>query len=265
MAKIEKWSLEQFKRVMSSPIRLSEFLWDQDHLLDALSYAKRITDSELERDMRALIGCQLQKVPRPRGSSWGFHMLSAQARVSSKANHTANALTQLYRKNNLKTLDSALFGFVFCSVLSEGHESPIWANLALDNRMKLLAAQVYLTPLPPSHFRLAWVDNPSKISSDVKEEARPTCFATCVTHFTETIFPMGFDASYITDLRAATPLTGISALRTLPKRRRDIAQAFKQGSWECQKDCGKRILYALDQKIDSVFSVLSDSYHDKVR
>jgi hypothetical protein len=254
MSDFEGWALEQLKRVLSSSDSLADLSWNNEHLLDALFYAKRTSDLGLERSVRNLICSHL------RDRSPTRYTPSAPSLVV-----TNRTLVQLYEHPELKNVDPILFGFIFCSILSAGHKSFIWGDLTLDDRTKLLVAQVYLTPLPPCHFRLSWIETPSEISSDVKEEDRATCFSKCATRFENgAIFARTFDVSYVQGLHANGPLAGINALRTLPQRRREIARSFEHTSWQCQKDCGDRILRALEKKIDSVFKELSDSYHDKI-
>ncbi|KAG8736165.1 hypothetical protein FRC10_009637 [Ceratobasidium sp. 414] len=257
MLEIEKWALNQFRRVLASPIRMAELPWVHGELLDALAYTKLLDDPEMVLEVRNFIGCHLQ-MPRARSSrSWG--LFSKQATASA-----INTLKCLYKDDTLKTIDPALFGLVFCSVLSEGHTSSLWTALTLEDRSKLLAAQVYLTPLPLAKVHLSWIKNPAEVPSALKKEDCATCFQKCSDQFVATTFPYIFDAAYVERLQANTPLTGILALRELPKRRRDLSQLF-QTPWGCEKDCGGHLLRALDCKIDSVFTELCHSYHDKIR
>ncbi|KAG8738434.1 hypothetical protein FRC10_006852 [Ceratobasidium sp. 414] len=253
MGGLEDWALDQLKRVLSSPERLAGLRWDQNHLLDALSYAKQIRDFELERDVRNLICCHLQA-----RTGW----LSGTPIIQS----TNAILKQLYQDSDLKDTDPALFGFIFCSVLSLGHKSSVWKDLTQDDRTKLMVAQVYLTPIPRTALQLGWVYRPSDLEAAINAQSSTGCSSDCATRFTKSVFHKTFASSYIKRLESEIPLTGLSALRELPKLRRDIAIALKREalSRELEDDCAKHILLWLDEKINTVFKVLSDSYHNKI-
>ncbi|KAG9121898.1 hypothetical protein FRC07_001959, partial [Ceratobasidium sp. 392] len=170
MPKIEKWALQQFRRVLASPKRLTELTWDHNELLDALAQVKVFNDPEMEHEVRNLIGCHLQ-VPQARGAfDFWFAALAKNRAPSPPLNGT---LVSLYKNCALKTVDPALFGFVFCSILSEGYTSSIWADLTLEDRSKLLAAQVYLTPLPFSQIHLNWAAKHVEVSSAIPQEDHP--------------------------------------------------------------------------------------------
>ncbi|KAG8740558.1 hypothetical protein FRC12_015954 [Ceratobasidium sp. 428] len=263
MPATEKWALRQLWRVLASPTRLAELKWDPVELLDGLSHAKVLDDSEMEYEVRNLIGCHLQ-APQTRSSPRRRSTLVSLWGPNTHVAINSNMIS-LYKNHNLKVVDPALFGHVFCSVLSEGYKSSTWADLAVEDRSKLLAAQVYLTPLPLASLHLNWAKKPVEIFITIKPEARAACFSTCSDQFVDIIFPVVFDALYLERLQANTPLTGILALRELPKRRRDLLQQINQNLSGCGKDCGKLIIHALDHNIDLAFEELCRSYHDKIR
>ncbi|QRV97391.1 hypothetical protein RhiJN_25410 [Ceratobasidium sp. AG-Ba] len=250
---LEDWARKQLNLVMSSPERLAGYNWDRDILIAGLSYAKQTWDTDLERNVRNLICCHLQA----RGG-W----LSGSP-IVQVVNDT---LVHFYQNPELKDDDPALFGFVFCSILSLGHKSSVWKNLTQEDRTKLMVSQVYLTPLPRTALHLGWIYHPSDLPDFINADRSTECSSECGKRFTTLVLRKTFTQDYLKRLESQAPLIGISALRELPRLRRDMITTMRKGdfSWEIETDCLERIMLWLDQKINIVFTTLGNSYHNKI-
>ncbi|QRV90513.1 hypothetical protein RhiJN_18531 [Ceratobasidium sp. AG-Ba] len=254
MYEIEEWALAQFRKVLSSPEYLAGLSWGSAELLDALEYSKLLSDrSDTTRQIRGLIGCRLQKLVPEQAQGFLINLAAKEL------------LLDMYENSALKGSDPPLFGFVFCAVLSEGYRSFIWARLTVDKRAKLLAAQVYLTPLPLSELHLDWIQTPTNLADAVKEADRSRCFAACSEIFTQKIFPASFNKEYSSRLASDSPLVGISALRQLPYLRQATINLLRQDPRVCKRGCGSSIRDSLDQHMEATFTVLSNKFHDKIR
>ncbi|QRV83196.1 hypothetical protein RhiJN_11212 [Ceratobasidium sp. AG-Ba] len=102
METVEAWALGQFKRVMQSCARITPLFASHADLLDALSYTKLTPDRDLEHDVRNMVQCYTHSLKSTTNS------------VSS------NGIVLLYRDSLLKKQDPAVFGHMFCVLLSEG-------------------------------------------------------------------------------------------------------------------------------------------------
>ncbi|KAG9093017.1 hypothetical protein FRC06_011710, partial [Ceratobasidium sp. 370] len=210
MDSVETWALGQFKRVTQSYTRATAPPLNPTNLFDALAYSKLTADRELESDIRNLARCyisSLSHVPLPTPNT-------NQIKVS--------ILTRVYEDAALKQQDPALFGYIFCVVLSAGHESPVWKALTRDDRSKLLAAQVYLTPLPCT-LPIGWIQNPSEIFAAVDVQSRQICFHNCSQIFIRRFCQLANRPDFIND----SPLVGVAALSKLATHRQSIAKEFK--------------------------------------
>jgi hypothetical protein len=232
MASVEAWALDQLRRVIRSARHLAYLYWESNELLDALFYTKLTSDRELEHNVRNVIECYMLR--------------------------SASVLVELYQHSSLKQQDPILLGYIFCVVLSAGHQSSLWQLFTRDARSKLLAAHVYLTPLP-STLPTSWIRNTSEISAAVKTQARPSCFRECSKSFTEALGRI-FSSTYCSELKKDSPLSGVKALCKLATHRQSLAESFKHT--ECQ--CVNKLLSVVDLKMDSLFSELAEKYHDRL-
>lgn len=266
MPKIEEWALKQLERTLSPSKRLISLTWDHNHLLEAVYYSRRTPNTELQRTLRNFIECHLQG-PDTISFFGGLGSFFGSSRQEGSADRDRNTLIPMYKVLELKEIDSSLFGYVFCSVLKKGYTSSAWTYLTRDDRAKLLAAQVYLTPLP---FQLEWIDKPSLLYSTLASNKKPACFSQCASNFSRVIFPRIFTPAYDKEIKSNEPLTAISALCKLPCHRSKISDSLKssssqqQGEWTCKDVCGSLLLDVLDTQIDYLFTELSDRFHDRI-
>ncbi|KAF8599777.1 hypothetical protein BDV93DRAFT_609072 [Ceratobasidium sp. AG-I] len=243
MAEVETWARDQFNRVLGSSQRLSTEIWNRNTLLNALAYAKLGPDLELEHNIRAMIECCLEPLDGSQDSIYGGWVHSCVA--------------QFYKHPTLKTQDPALFGYIFCVVLSAGHQSPLWKErLTRNDRYILFAAQAHLTPLPAT-LPTDWIGDASKISSMVDAQVRPGCFQSCSQRFKNS-FNTHFNCR--TALTQNSPLTGVTALASLATRRQSLAESFKPLNLQCK--CMNQLISAIDVKMDALFTELAEKYHD---
>jgi hypothetical protein len=240
MTSIEAWALDQFKRVMRSAEHLAALYWDGDELLDALRYTKLTSDRELENSLRNVIQRYVLLYLRYKGV------------------RRAGVLVNLYQHSSLKQEDPVLFGYIFCVVLSAGHQSSLWKLSTRDTRSKLLAAHVYLTPLP-STLPTGWIRDTFEISAAVEIQTRPSCFHECSQRFSDALHKT-IDSKYCAQLKKDSPLAGVTALCKLAVHRQSLAESFKHA--ECQ--CVNKLLSVVDLKMGALFSELAEKYHDRL-
>ncbi|KAG8740559.1 hypothetical protein FRC12_015955 [Ceratobasidium sp. 428] len=242
MDSVETWALGQFKGVMRSAKGISNSSPDYTDLFGALEYSKLTSDRELERDARNLAQCCISNI-------------NSATRTLPPNPISCNALVRIYKDPLLKQKDPALFGHAFCVVLSAGHLSMIWKALTRDDRSKLLAAQVYLTPLP-STLPTGWIHNLSEISEAVNTQSRQNCFVNCSRSFINR-FAQIINGS---DLLKDSPLVGVTAVSKLATHRQSMAETFKVA--KC--GCASQLLAAIDLKMDTLLTELAEKYHDHI-
>ncbi|QRV97384.1 The BTB (BR-C, ttk and bab)/POZ (Pox virus and Zinc finger) domain [Ceratobasidium sp. AG-Ba] len=239
MEAIEKWALGQFKRVMQSSARITSSFSSHTDLLEALSYSKLTSDRDLEYDVRNMAQCYTCVLkPYLLNPFW------------------LSQIMVLYRNSQLKKEDPAVFGHLFCLVLSEGHTSSLWAAFNRDERAKLFAAQAYLTPLPSS-LATSWIQNTNEISSGVDNTQRSSCFYSCAQSLTNRANQL-FKAH---ELTKDSPLAGVKALTMIPTQRQQLAEGAPKLA-KCT--CTRQLLTVIDAKIDKLFTELAASYHDRL-
>ncbi|KAG8685267.1 hypothetical protein FRC08_013215 [Ceratobasidium sp. 394] len=241
MDSVETWALAQFKRVMRSSKQAIMQFWDHKDLLNALVYSKLTSDRELESNVRNLLQCHF------------LFLSSVRDPLPTPGTYPINVLTRVYKDTLLKQQDPALFGHIFCVILSAGHQSLVWKALTRDDRSKLLAAQVYLTPLPPN-LPTSWIQHMPEIYGAVNHQSRQICFPNCSQSFLIRFYQL-VDHS---DLAKDSPLAGITALSKLVTHRQSIAEEFKMA--RCT--CASQLLAVVDLKMDELFTELTEMYHD---
>ncbi|KAG8719208.1 hypothetical protein FRC09_011475 [Ceratobasidium sp. 395] len=251
MSSVEVWALDQIKLVMNSAERLSSTIQNNDSLLDILFYCKTTPNRELEENFRSLLQCYLQLPP----GRWGYLGNDTQTQTWGTI-----TLAHLYQHPTLKQQDPALFGHVFCVVLSAGRQSIIWEALTRETRLKLLAAQVYLTPLP-STLPISWISKPAEITLSLDAKTQPSCFYSCRGDFDSAIKD-AFDSALYSKLSADSPLAGVTSLSKLAVYRQMIAQRFKRSAAKHTCKCRAQLLSAFDAKMNTLFTELAEKYHE---
>ncbi|KAG8711043.1 hypothetical protein FRC09_020805 [Ceratobasidium sp. 395] len=244
--KLQTWAHGQLKKTARlTDARLSRYPLNSDYQLRAIRYARRMGDDELLTDVRKTI--QLH-----------FFWVSKDSPIRLPAENTLMADTirkravELYKDLSLRVDDPPLFGFVFCYVLSLGAEFGSKVPLLTRNdRVALLSAQVYLTPLPVSSLDLDWfctltLENRRGIGTPIESCSKCDFYPAW-----EAVF--GGDC-YKQLRENATPLFGISQLARLPYQRLQFSDLVEEmASSDCQQRCGGRILDFVEGCIQNVY------------
>ncbi|QRV97389.1 The BTB (BR-C, ttk and bab)/POZ (Pox virus and Zinc finger) domain [Ceratobasidium sp. AG-Ba] len=244
MAVIESWALKQLKKLLRFSKKLSGLPWSNSDIFDSLAYSSLTFDQEFQHDLHNLICCSVYNCYLP--------CLDPSRKRSGRSLSTR--LGQLYNHPTLKQQDPALFGFVFCMVLSAGYQSSIWQGMTRDERAKLYAAQTQLTPLP-STLPIGWVQNPSELSSSIPNESRPSCFSSCSQNFVQKVNQIIKRGEFVEEL----PLRGITAMCKLPTYRQQLAESPKPSN-ECV--CTLKMLEKIDLKLDALFTELAEIHYN---
>ncbi|KAG9090961.1 hypothetical protein FRC06_000809 [Ceratobasidium sp. 370] len=253
--RLQTWAHAQLKRVTkSTDPYLSRYHLSSEYQLGAIRYAKRMGDNELLISVRKMI--QLH-----------FIWVSKDSPIQLPAENTLMAeavrerAVELYKNPSLRLEDTPLFGFIFCYVLSLGPEFGAKTPLLTRNdRVALLSAQLYLTPLPISSLDLDWVDTLSRENqrgTGTPVECCPKC----------DFYPAWeaiFGGTYFKQLREnATPLFGISRLALLPFQRLQFSDLVEEtASADCQQSCGERIVDFVDACVQNSYVRLTQYYRD---
>jgi hypothetical protein len=248
MDSVEAWALDQFKQVVGSAKRISQSVSSHKDLLDALLYCKNASDRELEHNVRNMLQCYLQ--------------ISTQTRYDPSLQDTYKvvSLAQLYQNRSLKQQDPALFGHIFCVVLSAGYQSFLWQMLTREARSKLLAAQVYLTPLPPT-LPTTWIHRISEIAAAIDAKTHPNCFHQCNRDFESTLNRV-FDSALYSGLTKDSPLAGVTSISKLATYRQLLAENLSLAVVKCK--CRSQLLSVFDLKMNTLFTELAEKYHDRL-
>ncbi|KAG8736166.1 hypothetical protein FRC10_009638 [Ceratobasidium sp. 414] len=242
MDSVETWALGQFKRVVQFLKSGTILFWEDADLFRALAYSKLTSDRELEHNVRNL-------------AQFHISFLGSIPIIPNQTSYRIDTLTRVYKDALLKQQDPALFGHIFCVILSAGHQSSTWKALTRDDRSKLLAAQVYLTPLPPT-LPTSWIQSTSEISAAVGVQSRQSCFSKCSQQFLNRFSQLVNRSDFIKD----SPLTGVTALSKLATHRRSIAEGPRLAICTCYD----QLLAVVDLKMDELFTELAEKYHDRL-
>lgn len=252
---LESWAHTQLKRVVKSPEGgLSRYYLSSEYQLRALQYAKSSQDEDLVTNVRNMI--QLHFV-------WFSN--SSPIEVPKQSPHILCALreraVQMYKIADLRQTDLTLFGYMFCYVLSLGHE--IWMRDPLftrSDRVIFLSAQVHLTPLPVGTLGLDWLstltpDNPRGSETQIE------CCSQCNFY---PAWEATLGSSFLQEIREnTTPLFGISQLVLLPFRRLQFTGLVEQHpSTHCQNSCATRILNYVDKNLQNVYIKMTEYCKD---
>jgi hypothetical protein len=253
--RLDSWAHAQLKKLVKSIDELlSRYHLSSEYHLRALRYAKRIGDDELLASVRSLI--QLHFIWVSKDSPVKFSAENALV-----VNTVRKQAAYLYKEPALRHDDMPLFGFMFCFVLSLGHE--FWAkipSLTRDDRVILLSAQVYLTPPPVLPLGLDWIctlssDNRNGMGTPIE------CCSECNFYPAwETVF----GGTYYKQLREnTTPLFGISQLTLLPFQRTQFADLVEALTLaDCQNSCAKKTVDFVDRCVQEVYVRLAQYSKD---
>ncbi|CAE6464698.1 unnamed protein product [Rhizoctonia solani] len=190
---VETWALAQLKSHSYLIETLNAYPISSKSHGRLLSYAKRTDDEEMILWAR----------------HWTRSYYNGAIETSSIASSAFGPIQkvrdQLVREYKLATLtqyfDAPIFGYLFCFLLSLGHE--FWnkqTGLTREDRITLLGAQVRLTPLPQS-IPLAW----TYLGSTNHPGLRPTLRLCSECHFSRA-WRSNFGGAYQAMLRSDAPL-----------------------------------------------------------
>ncbi|KAG8702772.1 hypothetical protein FRC08_003253 [Ceratobasidium sp. 394] len=253
--RLQAWAHAQLKRVTkSTDPYLSRYHLSPEYQLEAIRYAKRTGDTGLLTAVRKMI--QLH-----------FIWVSKDSPIQLPAVNTLMAevvrerAVELYKNPSLRFEDAPLFGFLFCYVLSLGPEfgakTPL---LTWNDRVALLSAQLYLTPLPTSSLDLDWLhtisrDNQRGIGTPIE------CCPKCNFYLA---WEAVFSDSYCRQLREnATPLFGISQLALLPYQRLQLSDLVEELTpADCQRSCAERVVDFVDACVQNSYVRLTQYCKD---
>ncbi|QRV83147.1 glycosyltransferase family 8 protein [Ceratobasidium sp. AG-Ba] len=236
---LRSWACGQLKRVLKSADEfLSRHNLSWEYHIRALLFAKRTGDDEVLASVRSLI--QLHFVWVLKDSP-----IQVPAERATVVDAVRERAVKLYKYPTLRDEDAAIFGFLFCCILSMGPDFAAQTSLLTRNdRVALLSGQVLLTPLPTSSLDLDWLHilSPENRSGDI------TKFASCPTCDFFPAWEAVFGGGYYQQLREnATPLFGISQLAALPFKRLQLSDLIVEMDLsDCQQSCGQRLVRYVD-------------------
>jgi hypothetical protein len=248
---LQVWAHGQLRRVTKSAYEeLSRHALRPDYQMRALLYSKRTRDEELATNVRNAI--QLHFTWVSKNSPLKPTTLNAGLRDA-----TRERIIQMFKHPGLQEIDSALFGFAFCSLLDLGHE--VWMKnplLSRDDRVMLLSGQVHLTPLPLSALGLEWMGTLG-VHNQSGEGTPIECCLEC-NFFVA--WEAAFGDAYRLRLCANTPpLCGISQLAILPFQRLQLAGLlYEDDPSNCQNSCRERIMDFVDKRIQDTYVRLAE-------
>ncbi|KAF8598051.1 hypothetical protein BDV93DRAFT_561738 [Ceratobasidium sp. AG-I] len=252
---LESWARTQLKRVVKSPEGgISRYYLSSEYQLRALQYAKSSGDGDLVTNVRNLIQLHFAWVSN-----------DSPIKVPTQSPQILGALReraiQMYKVADLRQIDLPLFGYMFCYVLSLGHE--IWMKDPLftrADRVIFLSAQVQLTPLPVGTLGLDWV---CTLTPDNQrgEETQIECCEQCNFY---PAWEAALGSVFLQEMREnTTPLFGISQLVLLPFRRLQFSDLVQQvRSTDCQSSCATRIVDFVDKNIQNVHIKMTEYCRD---
>ncbi|CAE6444659.1 unnamed protein product [Rhizoctonia solani] len=243
---VETWALSQLKSHSRLIETLNAYPISSKSHGRLLSYAQRTEDEELILWARHWT------------RSYYTGAIETSSIASSAFGPVQKIREQLVREYKLATItqssDTPIFGYLFCFLLSLGHE--FWdkqGGLTREDRITLLGAQVRLTPLPRS-IPLGWI----YLGSPNQPGLRNVLRLCSECHFSRAWRSI-FGGAYQTMLRSDAPLGGVFALSILPSRRQRFANETKNlASETCAKNCRDICLKYIDKNLDTVFHRLTE-------
>jgi hypothetical protein len=249
---LESWALRQLKQFSHSTEKMSKYHISSEYQLRLLRYANLTLDQDLVRWVRHWIRCHYVWAVEPPPPQPLFTVKTI-ARVRDQA-------VRMFKEPNLRDNEPSLFGFIFCLLLSLGHE--FWSKAALltrQDRIILLSAQVHLTPLPRSKIPLQWLDAYTQRNDQVAKSRHKPCSRCLIAR----AWDDAFGGTFRQMLHSSTPLAGISALVLLPHKRQCFADAIKElPPAVCSNKCQDAIIRFVDHSIEEVFAQVAAFYRD---
>ncbi|CAE6375702.1 unnamed protein product [Rhizoctonia solani] len=243
---IETWALSQLKDHARLIETINAYQISSKSYGRLLNYAKRVEDEELVLWTRHWT------------RSYYAGAIETSSIASSAFGPNQKMRERLVREYKLATaarsIDTPIFGYLFCFLLSLGHE--FWDKqscLTREDRITLLGAQVRLTPLPQS-IPLKWID----VGSSGQPGLRTTLRLCSECHFTR-VWRSTFGGTYQAMLWSNAPLGGAFALSILPNRRQKFANETRiLVPKSCTKNCREVCLNYIDKNLDTVFHRLTE-------
>ncbi|KAH7334216.1 hypothetical protein B0J17DRAFT_672607 [Rhizoctonia solani] len=243
---VETWALSQLRSHSRLIETLNAYPISSKSHGRLLSYAKRTGDEEMILWARHWT------------RSYYAGAIETSSIASSAFGPVQKIREQLVREYKFATMtqstDTAIFGYLFCFLLSLGHE--VWdkqSGLTREDRITLLGAQVRLTPLPQS-IPLGWIN----LGGTNQPGLRSTLGLCSECHFSRA-WQSNFRGAYQTMLRSDAPLGGVFALSILPSRRQKFANDTKGlVSITCTNNCRDLCLKYIDKNLDTVFHRLTE-------
>lgn len=248
-SKIEAWALEQLKILSGSVKKLAQCEQHVTYQLRAISYARIIRDKQLEHRMRTFVELSYSYLLQESS----FRLTGSEFEV-----HRRNLL-KVFNYPNVQTSHPSLFGFIFCIILSLGHE--FWLHHPLldrEDRIALLSTQAHLTPLPISILGLDWIEgtltqaNPRGCNPELQS---------CAQCRFQPVWERAFPGQYIERMKKReSPSGGVGLLALLVEKRMAFVDALPSPNGRCTKNCQGRFVEFIDDKIEHVFVLLADYY-----
>ncbi|CAE6503031.1 unnamed protein product [Rhizoctonia solani] len=256
MAGLEEWAMDALFRIFQRPCRalinLASQHWNGEVMLQLINISR---NTRLNHPIVAFVQYFI---------SVNIKEIAGETIDKDKPPVHPNALVCVHIYNVLKdsNSDPALFGFVFLSLLSLGHRSPIWSsNLSGRDRAIFYAAQAQLIDTT-KELSLKWLQpNPTL---DSKTHFCPKCRG----HITA-LWKQCFGA-LSNGLGSGLPLKDVSLLSSLPQSAwrfrmewyHDLAFGCKSCIGNMRSDWGarKEFLHSLEANTQTLFEEVASRY-----
>lgn len=247
---LEAWALSRLKYLSGFIEGVNAYPISSKSHLKLLNYAKRTSDQDLIRWSRHWIRSYY---------AWAVEngSVASEAFATSPASKIRDQLVREYKLAMIVQSDNpAIFGYLFCFLLSLGHE--FWKKhpgLTREDRITLLGAHVRLSPLPNT-LPLSWLDA-GKVGGD--RSGLSTSLRLCSDCHFSRVWRHNFGGSYREMIGSSAPLAGVFALALLPRRRQKFADETKPlAPKTCTKNCREICLKYIDENADTIFTRLAE-------
>ncbi|KAG8794846.1 hypothetical protein FRC12_020925 [Ceratobasidium sp. 428] len=248
MADVENWATQRLRTLMQTSmcqIATGARTQTGDNVPATfpriLQHAIAISDTRLEHNIRNFIQyfCTLPKPLSPRT--------------------LLGLLRPVPRK---RQEDPIWFGFSFLTLLNLGHNVWKQKEFTPEDRVALLSAQSYLTPLPGSLMEgltTPLLVRPIYIQGGYLEIlGDKTCLQKCRQQLSKTWKDV-FDTNYYKAITSSEAMKPTTQLGQLPHLRLKFANSVRE-STACEGDCGSKVLGQLDADISQLFLRLAGYY-----
>ena len=249
--RLEAWALEQLKVLSTSIEKLSLGWASVTYQIRALNYARLIQDKTLGHRIRTFVKL-----------SYSYLLPNSLVTLrESSIPLERKTFLAMFKYPNLQKDHPSLFGFVFCVVLSLGHE--FWLHqplLTRDDRIMLLSAHALLTPLPFLKLELDWIEGTLSEANPHGSEPGPRSCAHC--NFQAT-WKQYFSRGYYKELKGKQePSGGVYSLSKLIAKRVLFADALDKLGEGCTNNCKICFIEFVDEKIERVFALFAEFYKE---